>query len=518
MMRRMEEPPSPTEAAGAPSRGTVRAAVVPESPLVKRLWRGGQVLAAAAVGMVGLGAALHAPGVAVAAYFVGVLGAAAAGVTSLFLRARGPSWEKRSTDAVASAEGLRLGDAALVPHDELLDAVVTPRGQASMQWPFRRGAPPAWAVAFARRLGLSERVEVELKRRGFRAWPVRFATRTVEEARAIVDALGLGVRRRAMTRKVASPAINPKVTFPAIFGGMALMILGAFLGQAVHPAFGAVAMAFPLGVVGVFVFGLVKKKITVGADGVTVQWLGRPQTISLDDVARVEIIPAEFVKPAVVRLVRKRGPPFDIVVGLRGGNLFEPFVVTAECERIAERVKEAMALGQDAKPVEFRTWAEHRATLPIAEWVAVLRGAVQAYRDEGSLPFSTADLWSVLENTRASAAERVAAAVAVTATPDERTRARLRDVAASTALPRLRVALEAAAEADDAKLTRVLEELRIEEMRRPREMPVDSSPAPAVRVRVGAGDDPSAVEEADAVAESTRAARERANTGREGVG
>lgn len=460
---------------------------VPESPVVPRLYRAGQAIVASTVGLIALGLALRMPALAGLAYGGGITTGAITALSWMFLRGRPPNWAS-AVPVTASAEGLRIGERELVPTSELLEAIVTPRAKRG------NGLAPWWARGQAP--GAIDRYEVVIRRKGRFSLPIRFSTKTVEEARAIIDTLGLGAGRRAVTRKVASPFIAPKYTFAAIFGGALISGIGAFLAQQVHPAFGVLVAAFPAGFVSTYVFGFIKLKVTIGADGVTTKWLGKPKTIALSDIERVEVVRGHVLRMTAVRLVRKDGTNFDIDIGLRGQNPFEPFVLHEEVERVAERIREAIALGEKAQPFEFRGWAANKSQLPIGDWIRMLRGALDAYRAEGTMPFSADELWSVLTNAQALPAERAAAAVAVSAKLDERTKTRLRDVAASTALPRLRVVLEAAAEGDDALLSSALEEIRAEATPAP-----ELEPGPAIRVRV----DDDAPVEPETQAETKRA-------------
>jgi hypothetical protein len=68
-------------------------------------------------------------------------------------------------------------------------------------------------------------------------------------------------------------------------------------------------------------------------------------------------------------------------------------------------------------------------------------------------------LWSVLEDGASAPAHRAAAAVALSPHLDDAGRQRVRIAAQATATPKLRVALEAAAEDDDVRLIEALDEV-----------------------------------------------------------
>ncbi len=106
--------------------------------------------------------------------------------------------------------------------------------------------------------------------------------------------------------------------------------------------------------------------------------------------------------------------------------------------------------------------AVERGGRSVSEWIAHLREI--AGRQEGGMrqaPVLRSHLWSMLADPAASMRDRAGAAVALSHGADEEpaTKERLRVMAQSVASPKLRVAIEAAAEGADARLERALEEL-----------------------------------------------------------
>jgi hypothetical protein len=470
----------------ADETGALKREVVPEPPLAKRLWRGAQALFAAGVAMVPIIGAVVAthprePGVVALVPLIhlfvgsGVL----VGLSSLWLKRRTPDWERKVTLG-ASLDGAKLGEGELVPRNDLLEATVTPRDTGTGWW-----LPPILKSLLFGQRHPSLVHEVELKRRGRFSYPLRFVARSLDEARAIVEALGLDVTRRALTRKVMSPALQPKVTFSAVAATFVMFFAATFLTVGTHNSAFAGIFALPvLGMVTLQVLGLIKTKVTIGADGVTSSWLGRKTTVPLTDVASLEVIERTMFSPGTVRIHRKSGAPFELLIGLRGNNPFEPFSVEDESQRIMERIRDAMAKGVTAEPVEFRAWAERRQGMPEERFVAALRGALEAYRDGEAMPFTRTELWAVLENVRATELERVAAAIALgpaQSTLDDKTRAHFEEVRASTALPRLELALSAIVRGDEARLTRALGELLKEEVEARKKI---GAAAPRVRVQL----------------------------------
>lgn len=496
----------------ADETGELRREVVPEPPLAKRLWRAAQALIAAGVAMAPIigGVIASHPREALAFglfplihLFVG--SGVMAGLASLVLKRRKPDWERRQTLA-ASLDGAKVGEAELVPRKDLLEATVTLRDVGAGWW-----LPPPLKNLLFGQPASSDVHEVELKRRGRFSYPLRFVARSLEDARAIVEALGLDVTRRALTRKVMSPALQPKVTFSAVAATFVMFFAAALVTVGSHNSAFAGVFALPvLGMVALQVLGLIKTKVTIGADGVTSAWLGRRTTVPLTDIASLEVLPRTMFSPATVRIHRRSGPPLPILIGLRGNNPFEPFSVEDESQRIVERIRDAMKKGVKAEPVEFRAWADRRQGMTKETFLAALRGALEAYRDGEAMPFTKTELWDVLENARATELERVAAAIALTpaagpAALDDKARARFEEVRASTALPRLELALFAIVRGDDARLTRTLGELRDAELEALRKA---EAAAPRVRIELPEAEPAEATIEEEQRAEA-RAARRR---------
>lgn len=460
----------------APPSDEVKAVVTRESPWAERLWRAAQATLAATLVGITLGAAARMPELALLAHALGTPSTLLLGLASLVLQRRNRG-EAQTIEA--SSEGLRLRDGTLVPRSEITEATIKPR----QPWnPFRYWVQNIRLLFGPAEAEAPEAYQVSLSRKGLFAWPLRFVVDRIEEARAILDALRLGAAHRAVTRKVMSPVLQPKYSFGLVVGLWGVAMVAAVLASQI-PAAGGLFALFPLGIFAYLALAIRRTRVTIGADGVSVQWLGKAKTVRLEEITRVETAPHSIWTPARVVLHQRKGPPLEIPIGLRGGNPFEPYVIADETALIAERIQEAMAKGSAAEPTEFRVWAEHRRALEPKAWVDTLRGAVEDYRQGDVMPFSTSELWAVVQNVKATAFERTLAVVALTAKPDEAVKARLTEVAQSTALPKLKEALDAAARGDDPALTSVLAELRTEELERLRSAKGTYPPEP-VRVRV----------------------------------
>lgn len=428
--------------------------VVRESRWIKRLWRGAQASLVAAAGALGIAIATRHPELVPPLYGLGAAIAGIQAAISMGLRRRKSA--EAPTPARVDAGGIEI-DGERLGREAIAEGTVTPRVIKT----FARTLLDATSLRHWLKVSDESDVvhDVTLKRKGFFAWPLRLTVRDADEAWAILDTLRLGADRRAVLRKVMSPLLKPTRSIPIVFGIWIFIVISV----ALHGV-PLLAPLGPLAMLAFIVLAFIRTKVTIGADGVSVRWLGAPTTVRLDDIAGVTVEPRTVMTPAKVVIARKSGPPLEIPVGLRGNNPFEAYAVDDEAALIAERIREAMAKGAGAEPVEFRLWTENRKALEPSAWVATLRGAAEEYRETGELPFTAAELWAVVENVRATAFERVAAIVALTRAPDQAVRARLGEAAQATAIPALKRALDAGARGDDGELTKVLAELHDEEL------------------------------------------------------
>lgn len=442
-------------------RDAVTRAVVPEPSLARRLWRAAQSLVGVALAtapVVGVWVVTHRSAIPVPPFFFPIphvlaVGGVACGVAAIWLRRRAPRWSTE-VSATASESGITLAGET-VTRSEIVEATVTPRGTglgAAIAGLFLRGPRPTAPG--------EDVYEVELKRAGRWSYPIRFVTRTLDDGRALLSALGLDASRRAVTRRLMSRALRPAVAIATVVAFFASFIAGAALAAATgSPAPWALPILGAIGLVTMQALAFVKTRMTIGADGVSMSWLGRTSTVPLTDITSVEIVPRGRMSPARVVVHRHAGEPLEVLVGTRGSSPLEPYVVEDECNLIVERIREAMTRSAALPPAEFRAWADRRHGTSVQAWMSMLRGASETYRQSIALPFTAEELWSVVTNVRATELERISAAAALTADSDERVSARMADVAQSTALPRVRTALEAAAKRDDAALTGVFESL-----------------------------------------------------------
>ncbi len=254
---------------------------------------------------------------------------------------------------------------------------------------------------------------------------------SLSEARAMLDAIGLGVRDRAATVSVNVVARGGALGVLPFFS--VLWALASF--TRVGPRFGWVALsvAAVANLWNVIQTLNKPKEIVVGLDAVIVRrTLGETQTLPLASIESTSV----------------EAP--GLVIRSNGLSIYVP-CAESEAELVRERIEEAKEARAAAKgaPAEALLARDGRE---VRSWVQALRGLLapdaRQYRD--AIDLST--LLASVEDLAAPPEVRAAAAVALPSPLDEPTRARLRVAIDTAADPRLRIALEAAEVGDEDRI------------------------------------------------------------------
>jgi hypothetical protein len=209
----------------------------------------------------------------------------------------------------------------------------------------------------------------------------------------------------------------------------------------------------------------VRRRLTIGADGVHVAWRPRSrfaQAASIRDARVVEEEVAMGLQAIVLRLYVREGEPLDVVVGVkpRGLSLAHARALAATAQERIERVR---ADEPTAERAEAPALLLRRPAGSLDAWLAALRQQLRrpdTFREDvGEL---SRRLWSVAEDPRGAPADRAAAAIALGPTVDGTGRERLEALGPKTAIPALRAAFEAAAEGDERAMRRAMGALEAE--------------------------------------------------------
>jgi hypothetical protein len=274
------------------------------------------------------------------------------------------------------------------------------------------------------------------------------------EARSLLRALGLDTSQTVAVFQARSRAYAER-WYPAV----AVVLFGAaFLGAGALRAGSLRFVIAGAAVVALFVAFLWPTRVTVGADGVVLRWLGRDRFLGYGDVDHV----ARFDegvgngRSVGVRIVLRSG---EIVRVPLGSPTFSADDVVMLDERLCEAIA-AFRAGDAAGDAALLARGER----PVGEWVAALRAlGAGSNADHRTAPVPRERLLRLVESPSATASERAAAAAALGGALDDDARERLRRAAEASAAPKLRVALEAAAdEARAAELEAALGDIEEE--------------------------------------------------------
>lgn len=279
-------------------------------------------------------------------------------------------------------------------------------------------------------------------------------TSNATDADAILDAMGVGVFQRAVTLQIGaitSPVARAAIAITGAIAALVsiplvLLFVLSFASVVVGTTgwdWAAVGISFALMCVGLGAFlGAARllgvRTLRVGRDGVAV---------------KLGLAPASFV-PFRGMTIERKGRVLRFQAGVASAAL--PTTGVPEATALASRVEEARS-AYDARAA-VRAELLSRQGRPLDAWREAVRklASIDNYR-EG---IGRDDLLAIVEDPSALPDERIAAASALGALPDEpRVKKRLGAAIATTAEPRLRVALERAVEG-------VIEEAALEEAMR----------------------------------------------------
>lgn len=347
----------------------------------------------------------------------------------LYVWARNPCAVERPAHAVADARGLLL-DGRLV-----LEA-----GRVTSGWlETRAGGPPV--------------VHLRAAAAPWRRRAVDVVVRDVESGRALLRVLEVDPTHASAHYWVLARPLGEGRAFARAATLIALVLaFGVVAGQSA-PAALALAVVALFALVGGLV---VPTRVTVGADGVLVRWLGTVRFVPWTSVVAIE--------------------DFDggVVLALDGGGwltLRTPADHERHCPERAsmvERMRVAWRAhgrgGHDADPTAVLV---RRAGGHTREWVRAMRRILSPERGYRTQAMPPEQLWRVVEDACGDRHARTGAALALAPLLDDRGRERMQAAASSCAEPRLRAALQtaatdAAAAAPDDELAAALDALECE--------------------------------------------------------
>lgn len=332
----------------------------------------------------------------------------------------------------ASEEGLRV-DGALVPRAEIRAGVVLPK---SDKLPTR----------------------VRLTRRGV-APNIELCVSDVGTGRELLRALGFDASQSVatfstMSRAVAHPGMfaGACVSAAALLG-VVVMLIGKHTVAVPVALLGAVVIALAMAVVGV-----IQTKLHVGADGVMARWLWWSRFLRWSEVASFSRYKLKGASTGDEGLSFKMRSGEEVKFPIGSVAWSEDHMAMIE-----ERIREAVDIHERGGAEEGAILLD-RGARSIEGWVRHLRSLGEgANAGPRTAPVSRDRLFRIVEDPKAEATARAAAAVALGTSLDDAGRARLDAAASATAAPKLRIAIEAAAKNDEAAMTEALAAMDPEE-------------------------------------------------------
>ncbi|MBL8684776.1 MAG: hypothetical protein JNK05_36710 [Myxococcales bacterium] len=283
-------------------------------------------------------------------------------------------------------------------------------------------------------------------------------TKDEATARGIVAKLGLDASHATSSWTVLSGLVYSRnaafATFAPIPLAMIMLVIAALLRS---PALALSAIPVFLSM---YVMLFTKTQAIVGTDGVLVKWFGLSRFCRFDDVR--ELAPIENG----ARLVKKDGSHFDVTIATPNQATNDRYgVIAAEVQALQNRIREAMSVRAASPDATVAADPFLRNDRGAAEWLAALRKVFEPGENLRAATHTEDAAWRVVLDHGASEDARVGAAAAIAVHADKKGREKLRAVAETIADTRVRVALEAAAEGDEAALVEAMNDVGAKQKR-----------------------------------------------------
>jgi hypothetical protein len=350
-------------------------------------------------------------------------------------------WELSTRRAQTALTGARARDGSLQVE---ADALTVDLGGEIVRFPLRsvdNGWVEPTAAGFAATLRLSSGAMLFVRQRTF------------EQAASVLEAAGLGPRRRVLRVQLGTQAasagyglimhlLGPWLATVMAFILLVVPCLAAVASLSVWSLLGVLLLSVPLGLLYRLAQYVAPARCDIGSDGIMIRHLGTRTFIPLAAIQRADRAPRglHLIMHGKSRFLPTATPDED-------GTALRDAIVWRIGTEIAERTR-------DDRTDRYALLA--RADRPLKQWRAE---SVEQGRHGGSTyrqsDFETEELVRVVENAGAPLDHRLGAAFLLSGrSVDEETVARVRVAADAVADPHVRVALAQAidAEASDEEI------------------------------------------------------------------
>jgi hypothetical protein len=291
---------------------------------------------------------------------------------------------------------------------------------------------------------------VRVERR--RGSPLELVAPSTDRARALLGALGFD-STQAVARFRGVSRLRSNAGVPVIAIGAVILGAAAIFAVMAARVTALPAMGMPLVLLAAWACFVWPSRVEVGPDGVRYVWLHWRT-----------FIPAARIR-GVEQYARRtdRGTSLGVKIEVEGDDPVQiPIGPEATCHArtggLVERIREIRGTASSPpEPIEAHALLA-RGDRSMRDWIAALRELARApsYR---SVSLDLEELSRIVGDARALPRDRAAAAVALASDDEGRGRVRVRVAAGAIVDPKLRIALEAAAEADEGAIEESLEAL-----------------------------------------------------------
>jgi hypothetical protein len=310
------------------------------------------------------------------------------------------------------------------------------------------------------RLGAKPLVRLRLRR--LFTLPIELEVESEAEGRKLLHAMGLDASQAVATFRLPSRALATKWSRFLPFAFIPFLMAAGMFG-AHHGPLSAILPLLPFLMLAYVLVLIVPSKVHVGADGLLIEWLRTKRFIPHAEISDVMEYESGYGKSRMSGLDLRLASGEIVRIPVTSKKWGPSATAT-----LRARIDEAREASTGGGVMNEAAVVLGREGRPVLEWITALRAVGAGTNATHRIaPVNPDRLWSLVEDPGTDARARAAAAVALSASTDDEGRTRLRAAAVATAAPKLRIALETAANAaSEDELARVLDELEESESAR----------------------------------------------------